>query len=79
MDEGCRRRWRDRTGLEERPSEEQPSEEQATLSGDSVEADHDIVGSATVIRRRRGGMSDAAVSGIDDDIGGNVGVLRGER
>ena len=64
----CRRDWR---------SGHRSSEEQATLSGDSVEADHDIVGSATVIRRRRGGMSDAAVTGIDDDIGGKVGVLGG--
>ena len=57
------------SGLEERPSEFGGAGNTLRRFGEG-EADDDIVGSATVIRRRRGGMSDAAVSGIDDDIGG---------
>ena len=63
------------SGLEERPLEEQ-----ATLSGDSVKGRRTKTSSGArhSLDAVVAGMSDAAVTGIDDDIGAKVGVCGGD-
>ena len=56
-------------------------EEQATLSGDSMKGRRTMTSSGVRLSLDAGAvgrMSDAAVTGIDDDIGWKVGVLGGE-